>query len=158
MRWVFVIIGLLTFLLGCEEEAVLPDSKANFAKTVFSGRILSSEQTTIGEDAVWKITLANEQQSEVVIYVTEGENRVVRMEGIKGPFTYDADPKNGLKSFSQVKILAVTQLKNDDLINWRMGSEEKYQDKLIYTLEFDADANEDVVEVDAETGMILSID
>lgn len=154
-------ISLILFsviLYSCQQEDVLPKDKEEFAQSLFDGTVIENQSDNEEGESVWKLKLENEEGAVVELYIAKSEDRIVRIDGKNGPFTYDIDPKLSLKTFSQAKIAAVTALKNDKLQEWQLKKEDKYQGDFIYTLKFDADSNEDVVEVDGKSGVILSVD
>lgn len=136
------------------QVGITPENKSSveLALALFPGTVREVEREVEEGQATWKVDILGSEGSEVEIYVVESSGNLFRIDGDKGPFTYDIDPGAPLLSFSEAKERADLEV-GESLESWRLRKEDAYQHKWVYQFTYP----EKEVMLNAEDGSILAV-
>ena len=172
MKYLKFIFGSLLLMLGAgtactHEPDVSPDGSSlnsevgitdenktavDQALALFPGTVKEVELELEEGQRTWKIDISGAGGSEVEVYLLESSGELVRVDGEKGPFTYDFNPGAPLITFSEAKSRSDSEL-SDSLESWRLRREDSYRNKWVYQFSY----SEKEVVIDAEDGAVLDI-
>ena len=131
----------------------VPESAVNKALALVPGTVTESESEIEDGVAAWKVEITTQQGAEVEVYCRQDNDELLRIDGESGPFDYNIVPGNGLIDFNQAKAIAAGETA-EDLENWQLRPEDKYNNQWVYTLDFD----DTKVYINAVDGTVLDVE
>lgn len=136
-----------------DDDMTAPDSVVTKALALIDGTVTESEPENEEGILAWKVDITTTQGAEVEVYCRQDDNTLLRLDGESGPFDYNIDPGNGLIDFNQAKTIADGET-SEDLENWRLRVEDKYNNLWVFTLEFTSIK----VFINAEDGSVIEVE
>ena len=157
-RIYLLVLVAATILVNCSDDDESSPMQApavvmNKALTLIPGTVTESEPENEEGILAWKVDITTAQGAEVEVYCRQDDNTLLRLDGESGPFDYNIDPGNGLIDFNQAKTVADGET-SENLDNWRLRIEDKYNNLWVYTLEFTSTT----VFINAEDGSVLDVE
>jgi len=136
----------------------LPDSLIDKSLAIFDGEVQETEIEEEDNTNLWKVKVQNTDGSVLDIYWTVDTENLYKLEGVQGPYDYAVNPGMGLITFGSAKTIAISAVKNDNLIDWELKQNDDFVEKWVYEFDIDDEGVTTTVYVDAENGDVLQID
>lgn len=121
-----LITGFFVFTFAsCEEqfgtdEKLAPQKIIDISRQLFLGNV--EENTTVIEDgeAVWKVSISNNQGSLVSFYWQKSYSIIFKIRGERGPYEYDLQPPLNVLPLSTARFLAFESYSTKALSSWSL--------------------------------------
>ena len=166
--YLYVLFILIGFLGGCTHEGdVLPEDNTpdsevgitdenqtavDLALVLFPGTVQEVELEVEEGQRTWKVDILGTGGAEVEVYMLAASDELYRIDGEKGPFSYDIDPGTSLMTFSEAKIRADTEA-GESLESWNLRQDDSYRNNWVYQFNY----SEKEVIIHAEDGSVLEV-
>ena len=154
----------LLALVGCNKSdkngLEVPNIIIDKSLDIFEGLVQSQEVDRENSEDLWKVRIRSVSGAIVEFYWYQTDDSLYRIDGLSGPYddNYDIFPGNGLYNFKSAKFAATSQLKNNDLLDWRLRIEDSFNDLWIYSLTYNENGGKITAYVNAKNGEVLEID
>ena len=157
MRWLISILLSLA-LISCEEQfgvenGEIPKNALEHSKDIFPGKVLEKSTAVIDNVSVWKIRIENNTGAIVTFYWQKNYTILFRIEGEKGPFSYDLKPPLNLIILSTARFLAFESYSDEELESWQLIRDKSNNMQWVY--QFFLVDHEKPISINATTGDIL---
>ena len=153
-----MIVLLCLFLFSCEEQFGLKSNKISQdvidnSLELFPGSILEKCSDKIEGIDVWKVKIENNAGAIVSFYWQKNYTILFRIEGEKGPFSYELKPHLGIIVVSTARFLAFESYSSEELIYWKLIRDNSLDQKWVY--QFFLKEKEVPITVNATSGDII---
>lgn len=162
MKSIFIILITPLIFISCAKETteapLIPQTIIDRSLAYFDGEVIEKKQVEEDGISLWKVKIQNEDGSILEFYWTIGNQVLSKMEGTNGPFDYEIIPGNDLINFSPAKTIAISAVKNSDILQWELEINDDFIGMWVYKFEFQDNQNIIKVYLDALNGNVLQID
>jgi uncharacterized membrane protein YkoI len=160
---IIVLLALLSFLTACSDDSddstvAVPQEIISNSLDFFDGTVIEEGLEIENGIEAWEVEIQNSEGAIVIFYWAADNLTLIKIEGDKGPFTYEINPGGGLINFSTARTFAVSAVKNDALVAWELKKEEEFADDWVYEFEIADSMVDKTVYIDAMNGNVLQID
>jgi uncharacterized membrane protein YkoI len=155
MKYRLTLFLICLCLFSCEEQfkndqRELSQKIIDNSFKIFPGEIIEQTSSVEGTIDLWKISIINPSGAIVSFYWQKGTNLLFKIDGEKGPFTYELNPQNGVISLSTARFLAYESYAEEDLVSWNLSQGDPDNKQWVY--EFILEGQEKSVLIDAYSG------
>lgn len=155
------LVGIFLFsavLFSCEEQFGIesnevPQNTIDYSKQLFSGRVLEKSSVTLDDIAVWKVKIEASSGAIVTFYWQKNYTMLYKIDGEKGPYTYELNPPMDLIIFSTAKFLAFESYSSETLQSWQLVCDSSQNSIWVY--QFFLSEREKPITINAKTGDVL---
>ncbi len=156
MRSSIILILSVALLFSCEdpldEQIEVPGELINSTQLFFEGSVIEKGAANVDDVDAWKIKLQNSDGAITTFYWRKTYNSLFRIDGEKGPFSYEIKPPFDVINFSTAKFLAFNSNSTEDLVSWTFS---RRDDVAKWYYQFYLEDREDPIIIDAGSGEVV---
>ena len=153
-----VLLVLLLVLIACSDNddttVDVPPEIISNSLGFFDGTVTDQGLESENGIEVWEIEIQNPEGAIVRFYWAVDNQTLVKLEGDRGPYTYEINPGGGLINFTTARTFAVSAVKNDSLLAWELKQNEEFANGWVYEFEIADSMDDTTVYIDAVNGNV----